>query len=79
MELHKKLDLEIPAWLWFPLYSAEPFNKWTPEKEKLALAIKKSLKEHLRQHDLQNEIITEPNNFDDVRGYYQEPKTGLQN
>lgn len=36
---HLKGDSTIPAWLWFALYNSEPNQKWTDQKEKLALEI----------------------------------------
>lgn len=68
----RKMKLEIPAWLWFSLYyKMDPKQKWNEEKEALALSIKKSLKNFLIQHDKWNPIITEPNNYDDHKGYMQ--------
>lgn len=74
---HKKLKLNIsiPAWLWFPLYNSKPREKWTEEKEKVAQIIKKNLKEHLRQNGLDYKGITEPNLYD-CGG---EPYTGGEN
>lgn len=60
---HKKLNIDIPSWLWFPIYNSSP-RGWSEEKQQIANQIKKSLKEHLRQHDLENDIITEPNQYD---------------
>ena len=63
---HKKLDIEIPSWLWFGIFPAG--MKFTEEEkttgEKIALRVKHSLKEFLRQHDIQNDTITEPNRND---------------
>ncbi len=63
---HKKLNTEIPAWLWFSIF---PMGiKFTPEEEKkgaeLALTIKGKLKEFLKLHDIEDDIITEPNKHD---------------
>lgn len=69
---HLKGDSTIPAWLWFALYNSEPNQKWTDQKEKLALEIKRKLKEHLIIHDIQNDVTTEPNNYD-FSGIYSRP------
>lgn len=65
----KKSKLTIPAWLFFALYNSPPSQKWTEEKEAVAKCVQKNLKKHLIEHDLQNDIITEPNNFDDCNMY----------
>lgn len=63
---HKKSDSEIPAWLWFAIFPAGLHFSEQEKKdgEMLAKNIKKKLKEHLKQHGLENDIITEPNNYD---------------
>jgi len=62
---HKKLKNTVPSWLWFSIYrTVQPIGKWNEDKEQIALTIQRSLRDHLVQHDLQNDIITEPNNHD---------------
>jgi len=71
----KKLKGTLPAWLWFSLYNGMvPHQKWTEEKEKLGLEIKKKLSEHLILFDLANSDITEPNNFDNCQTYGFDPE-----
>jgi len=68
----KKLKLEIPSWLWFPIYYSAPSSKWNDEKEKLAQHIKQSLKNHLELHGKPTNIC-EPNLNDNVSMYGFEP------
>lgn len=68
-------DLKYPAWLFFSLYETMvPQGKWNEEKERVASKVLLDLKKHLKSHDIENPIITEPNKFDDSKGYYQNPK-----
>ena len=69
---HKKLTVDIPAWLWFPLYHSVPHSEWTDDKDKLAKRIIKSLKTHLEMYAIDNKVITEPN-LHDFCGMYSAP------
>lgn len=68
----KKLKLEIPSWLWFPIYFEAPSMKWNDEKERLAQRIKNSLKYYLESHGKPTDIC-EPNLNDNSSMYGFEP------
>ena len=71
---HLKLKNELPAWLYFSFFPAGTKPKNVEENTKMALRIKGKLKEFLKIHDIENDVITEPNNYDCCLPYSSNPK-----
>lgn len=74
---HTKMNNEIPAWLYFAISPAGIKNSKLDSElaNEIALRVKSKLKEHLKIHCLENDIITEPNNFDSVIPYSGDGKS----
>lgn len=68
---HTKMNNEIPAWLYFAISPAGIKNYKLDSElaNEIALRVKSNLKEHLKIHCLENDIITEPNNYDSIPHY----------